>query len=173
MVNFKEDLARVRAFLFDVDGVFSSTKAILHPSGEVMRTVNIKDGFAVFYTIRKGYPVGIISGGDSNSVRQRFSKLGMTDIYLESKNKLADLNHFMRKYNLLPENILYMGDDLPDYEVMKAVGFPTCPTDAVEEIRAISSYISDKAGGEGCVRDVIEQVLRLQGKWMDETALHW
>jgi 3-deoxy-D-manno-octulosonate 8-phosphate phosphatase (KDO 8-P phosphatase) len=173
MSNFKEDLARVKAFIFDVDGVFSSTKVLLHPSGEIMRTMNIKDGFAVFYTIRKGYPIGIISGGNTHSVRIRFTNLGITDIYLESSNKIVDFNDFIRKYDLLPENILYMGDDLPDFEVMKMVGFPTCPSDAVEEIKAISSYISDKAGGEGCVRDVIEQVLRLQGKWMDDDAFHW
>jgi len=163
----------VKAFIFDVDGVFSSTKAMLHPSGEVMRTINIKDGYAVFYTLRKGYPIGIISGGDTGSVRIRFTRLGITDIYLESTNKLLDFKNFIRKYDLLPENVLYMGDDLPDYEVMKVVGFPTCPSDAVEEIKSISSYISDKAGGEGCVRDVIEQVMRLQGKWMNDDAFNW
>jgi len=173
MINFKEDLAKIKAFLFDVDGVFSSAKVMLHPSGEIMRTMNIKDGFAIFYTLRKGYPIGIISGANTVSVRLRFTRLGITDIYFESKNKLVDYNHFIQKYDLQPEQVLYMGDDLPDYEVMKAVGFPACPSDAVEEIKAICSYISDKAGGEGCVRDVIEQVLRLQGKWMDEEAFHW
>ena len=173
MSNFKEDLARVKAFIFDVDGVFSSSKVMLHPSGEIMRTMNIKDGYAVFYTIRKGYPIGIISGGNTESVRIRFTNLGINDIYLESTNKTVAFKNFLNKYDLLPENILYMGDDLPDFEVMKQVGFPTCPSDAVEEIKAISFYISDKAGGEGCVRDVIEQVLRLQGKWMDEDAFHW
>ena len=173
MINFKEDLAKIKAFLFDVDGVFSSAKVMLHPSGEIMRTMNIKDGFAIFYTLRKGYPIGIISGANTVSVRLRFTRLGITEIYFESKNKLVDYNHFIQKYDLQPEQVLYMGDDLPDYEVMKAVGFPACPSDAVEEIKAISSYISDKAGGEGCVRDVIEQVLRLQGKWMDEEAFHW
>lgn len=173
MSNFKEDLAKVKAFVFDVDGVFSSAKVLLHPSGEMMRTMNIKDGYAVFYTLRKGYPIGIISGGYSESIRIRFSRLGMTDLFLKSSNKLQDIKVFLTKYDLLPENILYMGDDLPDYEVMKMVGCPTCPSDAVEEIKAISTYISDRAGGEGCVRDVIEQVLRLQGKWMDDDAFNW
>lgn len=173
MSNFKEDLARVKAFIFDVDGVFSSSRFMLHPSGEIMRTMNIKDGYAVFYTIRKGYPIGIISGGNSKSVRTRFTNLGITDLYFESTNKMEALKDFLNKYDLLPENILYMGDDLPDFEVMKHVGFPTCPSDAVEEIKVISSYISDKPGGEGCVRDVIEQVLRLQGKWMNDDAFHW
>jgi 3-deoxy-D-manno-octulosonate 8-phosphate phosphatase (KDO 8-P phosphatase) len=173
MGNLKEDLVKVRAFAFDVDGVFASSKILLHPSGDMLRTMNIKDGYALFNTVRKGYPVGIISGGYSESVRLRFSNLGMTDIYLRSSNKLVDIRHFMNKYDLQPENILYMGDDLPDYEVMKLIGFPTCPCDAVEEIKAISVYISDKPGGEGCVRDVIEQVLRLQGKWLDDDSYHW
>ena len=173
MSNFKKNLIKVKAFVFDVDGVFSNSKVLLHPSGDMMRTMNIKDGYALFYTIRKGYPVGIISGGNSESVKTRFSRLGIADIYLKSTNKLKNLKDFMSKYDLQPENILYMGDDLPDYEVMKLVGFPTCPIDAVEEIKEISLYISDKAGGEGCVRDVIEQVLKLQGKWMDEDAFNW
>ena len=173
MANFKKNLIKVKAFVFDVDGVFSNSKVLLHPSGDMMRTMNIKDGYALFYTIRKGYPIGIISGGNSESVKTRFSRLGVADIYLKSTNKLKNLKDFMSKYNLQPENLLYMGDDLPDYEVMKLVGFPTCPIDAVEEIKEISVYISDKAGGEGCVRDVIEQVLKLQGKWMDEDAFNW
>ncbi len=173
MSNFKENLAKVKAFVFDVDGVFASSKVFLHPSGDMMRTMNIKDGYAVFYAIRKKYIICIISGGKSESVRLRFHNLGVTDVYLGSHNKLNDFKDFMFKYHLEPENILYMGDDLPDYEVMKMVGVPTCPSDAVEEIKAISSYISDKAGGEGCVRDVMEQVLRLQGKWMDDDAFSW
>jgi 3-deoxy-D-manno-octulosonate 8-phosphate phosphatase (KDO 8-P phosphatase) len=173
MSNFKENLAKVKAFVFDVDGVFASSKVILHPSGDMMRTMNIKDGYAVFYTLSKGYLIAIISGGTSESVRMRFQKLGVTDVYLGSGNKMKDFKDFVTKHDLDPGNILYMGDDIPDYEVMKLVGVPTCPSDAVEEIKAISAYISDKAGGEGCVRDVIEQVLRLQGKWMDGTAFTW
>lgn len=173
MSNFKEDLTKVKAFVFDVDGVFASSKVILHPSGDLMRTMNIKDGYAVFYTVKRDYIICIISGGTSESVRARFQKLGVTDIYLGSRNKAEDFRDFLFKYDLKAENVLYMGDDLPDYEVMQMVGVPTCPSDAVEEIRAISSYISDKAGGEGCVRDVIEQVLRLQGKWMDGEAFNW
>ncbi len=173
MSNFKEDLTKVKAFAFDVDGVFASSKVILHPSGDLMRTMNIKDGYAVFYTIKRDYLICIISGGTSESVRARFQKLGVTDIYLGSRNKADDFRDFLFKYDLKAENVLYMGDDLPDYEVMQMVGIPTCPSDAVEEIKSISSYISDKAGGEGCVRDVIEQVLRLQGKWMDGEAFNW
>jgi 3-deoxy-D-manno-octulosonate 8-phosphate phosphatase (KDO 8-P phosphatase) len=125
------------------------------------------------YAIRKGYPIGIITGGNSEVVETRFRNLGITDIYLRSRNKQEDMKDFLSKHELKLENILYMGDDLPDYRVMQKVGFPTCPADAVEEIKSISIYISDKPGGEGCVRDVIEQVLRLQGRWMEPDAFTW
>ena len=138
-----------------------------------MRSMNIKDGFAIQYAVRKGYPICIITGGNSEAVAQRFRNLGVTDIYLKSKDKVENLNDFISKYDLDKDNVLYMGDDLPDYPVMKEAGFPTCPSDAVEEIKAISMYISDKAGGEGCVRDVIEQVLRLHGRWMEQDAFTW
>ena len=173
MSNFKEELRKVKAFVFDVDGVLSDAKMYMHPGSEIMRSVNIKDGYAIQYAIRKGYPVCIITGGNSEAVEKRFRNLGVTDIYLKSRDKTEDLKDFLSKCGLTSENILYMGDDLPDYPVMKEVGFPTCPSDAVEEIKSISIYISDKSGGEGCVRDVIEQVLRLQGKWMEPDAFTW
>lgn len=171
--NIKEDLKKVKAFLFDVDGVFSSPEILLHPSGELMRTMNIRDGYALQYAIKKNYPVGIITGGNTESVKMRFQKLGVNDIYMMSYNKMADFMDFITKYNLTPDDILYMGDDIPDYEVMKKAGFPACPADAVEEIKAVSRYISDKSGGQGCVRDIIEQVLRLHGKWMENDASFW
>lgn len=173
MTNFKEELSKVQAFVFDVDGVLSNAKVYLHPGGELMRSANIKDGYAIQYAIRKGYPICIITGGNSEAVRDRFKTLGVKHIYLRSRNKIDDLEDFLSGFEFGAENILYMGDDLPDYRVMKMVGFPTCPSDAVEDIKSISVYISDKPGGEGCVRDVIEQVLRLQGKWMDEDAFTW
>lgn len=173
MTNFKEELGRVRAFIFDVDGVLSDAKIYLHPQGELMRSMNIRDGYAIQYAVRKGYPVAIITGGNSDNIKLRFSHLGVTDIYLKSKNKVTDLQDFLNKYGLTPDQVLYMGDDLPDYEVMKLVGFPTCPADADSEIKALSKYISAKNGGDGCARDVIEQVLRLQAKWMEEDAFHW
>jgi 3-deoxy-D-manno-octulosonate 8-phosphate phosphatase (KDO 8-P phosphatase) len=173
MTNFKESLRNVKAFVFDVDGVFTDGTVFLDPGGEMVRSMNIKDGYAVQYCIKKGYPVGIISGGNSESVRTRFQRLGVTDIYLKSHNKMADFEDFMFKYNLLAEQILYMGDDIPDHEVMNRAGVPTCPADAAQEIKNISTYISDKNGGQGCVRDVIEQVLRLHGNWMAEEAFHW
>ncbi|MEA3318057.1 MAG: HAD-IIIA family hydrolase [Bacteroidota bacterium] len=167
MTNFKEDLQKIKAFVFDVDGVFTNGKLYLHPDGDYMRAVDIKDGYIVQYAIKQGYPIAIITGGSSDAVRERFKKLGLTDIYLNSSDKLNDFEDFHFKYGLNPDEILYMGDDIPDLEVMNNVGVPTCPANAVEEIKSISKYISTYNGGEGCVRDVIEQVLRLQGKWGD------
>ena len=173
MTNFKEELSKVKAFVFDVDGVLSDSKITLHPEEGLMRSMNIKDGYAIQYAIRKGYHLAIITGGNSENVKMRFSSLGVKDIYIKSRNKMDDLGDFMDRYGIGAGEILYMGDDLPDYEVMKQVGFPTCPADADSEIKEISVYISEKKGGEGCVRDVIEQVLRLQGKWMQHDAFHW
>jgi 3-deoxy-D-manno-octulosonate 8-phosphate phosphatase (KDO 8-P phosphatase) len=164
MDNFKERLKDIKAFVFDVDGVFSNN-VILSTDGDLMRFMNVKDGFAVKTAIQKGFIVAIITGGNSVSVKQRFNLLGVTDIYLSSSDKVDDYKDFYMKYNLKPEEILYMGDDIPDYEPMKMSGLATCPADAVEEIQGISHYISDREGGEGCVRDVIEQVMRAQGKW--------
>lgn len=171
-VNFKEFLNQVKAFAFDVDGVFSNN-VLVHPSGELLRTMNIKDGFAVQYAIKLGYPIAIITGGNSESVRTRFKNLGLTDIYLKSHNKIQDFNDFLLRHQLESSQVLYMGDDLPDYEIMSGVGVPTCPSDAVEEIKNLSVYISHKPAGEGCVRDVIEQVLRVQGNWLHPEAFTW
>lgn len=173
MTNFKESLRNVKAFVFDVDGVFTDGTVYLDPGGEMVRSMNIKDGYAVQYCIKKGYPVGIISGGNSESVRERFRRLGITDIYLKSNNKMDDFKDFMFKYSLMAEQILYMGDDIPDHQIMSRVGVPTCPADAVQEIKMLSTYISDKNGGQGCVRDVVEQVMKLHGTWMSEEAFQW
>ena len=166
MDNFKERLKDIKAFVFDVDGVFSAN-VFLQPDGDMLRSMNTKDGYALQYALKEqGFLAGIITGGYSDSIKKRFNGLGTTDVYIKSLNKLDDFEDFMYKYDLKPEQIVYMGDDLPDYEVMKMVGIPTCPADAAEEIKAISVYISDKKGGDGCVRDIIEQVLRAQGKWV-------
>lgn len=173
MANLKEHLNSIKAFAFDVDGVFSDSIVMLHPNGELMRTMNIKDGYAIQLAVKKNYPIAIITGGNSESVKTRFVNLGVTDVYLKSYNKMEDLTDFCAKYDLEFSDILYMGDDMPDYDVMKNVGFPVCPADAAYEIQEISKYISSKKGGMGCVRDVIEQVLKLQGKWMDGYAFQW
>ncbi len=164
MDNFKERLKDIKAFVFDVDGVFSQNM-VLHTDGELTRHMNVKDGFAVKTAVDKGFIVCIISGGTSESVRIRFKGLGVTDIYLGSNNKIDDYKDFYMKYSIKPENILYMGDDIPDYAPMKSSGLATCPADAVEEIQNIAHYISDKDGGKGCIRDVIEQVMRAQKVW--------
>lgn len=165
MNYFKEELRRIRAFVFDVDGVISPNEVVLHPSGDMMRKVSTRDGFAIQMALKKGFKVAIITGARSESIRKRFSDLGVSSVYLASVDKVADLKDFMDKESVLPDQILYMGDDLPDYEVMKMVGIPGCPNDAVPDIQAISQYISNLSGGAGCVRDIIEQVLRAQGYW--------
>jgi 3-deoxy-D-manno-octulosonate 8-phosphate phosphatase (KDO 8-P phosphatase) len=173
MTNFKEDLQQVKAFAFDVDGVLSSPKVYVHSDGDLVRTMNTKDGYAIQYAVKRGYPVAIITGGKSESVALRFKNLGLQDIYLGSANKVSDFEDFVTKYGFKAEDVLYMGDDLPDYHVMQNAGVACCPSDAVEEIKAISHYISHLSGGEGCVRYVIEQVLRLHGRWMDGEAFVW
>ncbi len=171
--NFKELLPNVEAIIFDVDGVLSSQHLTLAPDGTPNRTVNIKDGYALHNALKRGFKIAIITGGDSEAVYTRFSKLGMTDIYMKSAVKMVDFNDYIKKHNLNPENIMYMGDDIPDFPVMKAVGIPVCPLDAAPEIKSISKYISDKRGGDGCARDVIEQVMKAQGLWMDDDAFGW
>ncbi len=173
MTNFKEGLRDIKAFAFDVDGVLSSPKVYLHPSGELIRTMNTKDGYALQHAVKRGYPIAIITGGTTGSVALRFKALGITDIYLGSQNKETDLEDFLAKYGLKAEDVLYMGDDLPDYHVMRKAGIPCCPADAVEEIKSVAHYISPLSGGEGCVRDVVEQVLRLHGRWVDGEPLIW
>ena len=162
---FKDELRHVKAFAFDVDGVFTDGRIFLHPSGEMLRTSHMRDGYAVQLAIKKGFPIAIISGGKSESLRARFQGLGITDVYLGSLDKMNDFSDFYFKYSLAPEDILYMGDDVPDYEVLQKAGMSCCPADASSQIKGIVKYISPFKGGEGCVRDVIEQVLRVQNHW--------
>jgi len=173
MANFKEDLVRVKAFIFDIDGVLSLQTINLNSFGLPSRTVNLRDGYALQLAVKKGYHIGIISGSRSKEYQKRLKFLGINDIYLRSRHKIEDFNHFLKKHNLDKSDVLFMGDDIPDYVVMKEVGIPVCPSDADSEIKQVSSYISDKKGGEGCVRDVIEQVLRLHNNWMDSDAFSW
>jgi 3-deoxy-D-manno-octulosonate 8-phosphate phosphatase (KDO 8-P phosphatase) len=173
MANFKEDLANVKAFVFDIDGVLSTQTIPLNVFGIPNRTVNLRDGYALQLAVKKGYHIGIISGSSSKEYMKRLRLLGVKDVYLSSRSKLEDFNDFLKKHNLERTNVLFMGDDIPDYEVMKEAGLPVCPSDADSEIRQVAAYVSDKKGGEGCVRDVIEQVLRLHNKWMDTDAFTW
>jgi len=170
MEFFKNKLKKIKAFIFDVDGVLSRQFVSLSEDGELIRTSCAKDGYAIMYCIKKGYVVAIISGGGAPGIAERYTKLGIKDIYLKQENKLEALTELMEKYNLKKEEILYMGDDIPDYTCMQQIGVPVCPKDACEEIKAISDYISDADGGNGCVRDVMSQTLRVQGKWADTSC---
>lgn len=168
MSNFKEDLRKVKAFVFDVDGVFTDGSLYCMGDGEQVRKMNAKDGFAVKHAMSKGYPVGIISAGSHNEgTKKRLSYLGIEDMYMGSFKKTDSIIDFSKKHNIALDSILYMGDDIPDYPVLKLVGVPTCPGDAAVEIKQISKYISNIDGGQGCVRDVVEQVLRAQGNWVE------
>lgn len=166
--SYKEYLNQITTFIFDVDGVLTDGNVMVHTDGQLLRTMNIKDGYALKTAVDNGFNVCIISGGTNEGVRQRLRGLGITDIYLGAHHKVDQLDEYMDVYNIKPENVLYMGDDIPDLPVMEMIGLPTCPQDAVPEIKAISKYVSNKKGGKGCVRDVIEQVLKVQGKWMNQ-----
>lgn len=172
MINY--DLTKIKAVVFDVDGVLSAETILLYPNGEPMRSANMKDGYALQYAVRSGLIVAIITGGKTEAVRKRFEGLGINDVYLGSSVKIREYESLKNKYGLKDEEILYMGDDIPDYEVMCLCGCPCCPADAAQEIKNVSVYISHRDGGDGCGRDVIEQVLRAQGKWMlNKNAFRW
>lgn len=173
MPNCKTLFSRIKAFAFDVDGVFTNGQVYLLPGNEFIRAIDIKDGYAVQYCVKLGIPIGIISGGKSEEVALRFRKLGVTDIYMGSSNKWESFEDFCMKYGLMYDDVLYMGDDIPDYEIMQKAGLPACPSDAVTEIKQLARYISDKGGGMGCVRDVIEQALRVQDKWLGKGSFEW
>ncbi len=173
MTNFKEALSGVKAFIFDIDGVLSLQTISLNSFGVPGRSVNLRDGYALQLAVKKGYSVGVISGCKSKEYKHRLKTLGVTDVYLGCASKSESFVNFLKKHKIDPENVLYMGDDIPDYKVMKMAGIPVCPADADSEIKQISLYISDKNGGQGCVRDVIEQVLRLHDNWMDNDAFTW
>ncbi len=164
--SYKEYLQHITTFIFDVDGVLTDGTIKVTTTGELFRTMNIKDGYALKTAVEMGYNVCVISGGTNEGVRLRLRGLGITDIYLGAHNKTETLDEYLDIYNLKRENVLYMGDDLPDFYIMQQVGLPCCPQDAVQEIKAISKYISHKKGGKGCVREVIEQVMKVQGKWL-------
>lgn len=173
MSSINYDLKKIKAFVFDVDGVLSCDVIPLHPNGDPMRTVNIKDGYALQLAVKKGYQVAIITGGYTEAVEIRFSRLGITHIYMRSAVKIHDFTDFMKKTRLTPEEVMYAGDDIPDYEVMQQVGLPVAPADASPEIKSIAKYISHRNGGEGVARDIIEQTMKAQGHWMSDEAFGW
>ncbi len=163
--SYKEYLQHITTFIFDVDGVLTNGSLFISESGQLLRTMNVKDGYALKAAIQQGFKMCIISGGKNEGVKERLQALGIKDVYLGAHHKIEQLTTFLSENAVKPENVLYMGDDIPDLPVMNMVGLPTCPQDAVAEVKAIAKYISFKEGGKGCVRDVIEQVLKVQGKW--------
>lgn len=164
-LSYKQLLANITTFIFDVDGVLTNGMLTIMPDGELVRHMNVKDGYALKTALNKGFRVCIITGGTNEGVRSRLAALGIKEIYLGAHDKIKQYNELVKKYSLKAENIIYMGDDIPDYPVMQLVGLACCPNDAVPEIQQVSKYISYKKGGEGCVRDIIEQTLRVQNKW--------
>ncbi len=173
MSNYKEKLLKVNTFIFDYDGVLTDGTVVLLSSGDALRTANVKDGYALQLAVKKNFKVAIISGGYSESMLRRFESLKISDVFLGVDKKIEVYNEYLKNNNLLDENVLYMGDDIPDYEIMLKAGVPTCPCDAAEEIKSKATYISHLGGGKGAARDVIEQVLKVQGLWMNDDAYHW
>jgi 3-deoxy-D-manno-octulosonate 8-phosphate phosphatase (KDO 8-P phosphatase) len=165
-MNYKTKLKSIKAFVFDCDGVLTDGSVTLMPDGEQVRKMSTRDGYALQLAVKKGFIVAIITGGSSSAVKSRMTRLGVHDVYLACHDKVKALKEMMHIYSLNADDILYMGDDMPDYEVMQIVGLPTCPDNAAQEIKNLSDYVSHKGGGEGCVRDVIEQTMKVQGKWM-------
>lgn len=168
------DLNKIRAIIFDIDGVLSAETITLSADGVPLRTVNIKDGYAIQLAMKLGLRIIILTGATTPSVRVRYEGLGVEDIYLGCSVKIETYRQLLKQYDLTDEEVMYMGDDIPDLEIMRCVGCPVCPKDACPEIKGVSLYVSDRKGGYGCGRDVIEQVLRAQGKWvMNAKAFGW
>ena len=171
--NYKELLKNITTLIFDYDGVFTDGKIMITENGEQLRSANVKDGYALQLARKNGYRIAVISGGTSNAVVKRMNGLNIMDVFIKVDHKINVYNNYIRKNGLKREEVLFMGDDIPDLEIMKEVGVAVCPADAAEEIKAISNYISHMKGGEGCVRDIIEQVMKIQGKWLNNDAFKW
>ena len=172
MINY--DLNKIKAIIFDIDGVLSAETITLSPEGEPLRTVNIKDGYAIQLAVKLGLRIAIMTGAKTQAVRRRYEGLGVEDVYVGCSVKIKTYEEFLQKYGLADEEVIFMGDDIPDLEVMRRVGCPVCPKDACPEILEVSRYVSHLRGGYGCGRDVIEQTLRAQDKWqMNATAFGW
>ena len=163
--DYKTCLAQIKAFAFDVYGVFTNGMVLVSENGDLLRSYNAKDGHAIRAAVTSGYPVAIITGGSSATIEKRFLPLGVKDIYLKSFYKLPDFDDFCKRHQLLPHEVLFMGDDIPDIEIMEVCGLACCPADAVPEVKAVSTYISPLTGGNACVRDVIMRVMKVQGRW--------
>ncbi|ATP57230.1 3-deoxy-D-manno-octulosonate 8-phosphate phosphatase [Pedobacter ginsengisoli] len=165
---FLQKLKEITTLIFDVDGVLTNGDIIASDSGEFLRTFNIKDGYALQLAVKRGYLICIISGGKGLAMQRRFEGLGIAEVFLGVSDKVEVFSSLLTKYNLTASEVLYMGDDIPDLKVMQLAGLPTCPSDAVPEIKAISEYVSPYPGGKTAVRDIVEKVLKVQQKWFDE-----
>jgi 3-deoxy-D-manno-octulosonate 8-phosphate phosphatase (KDO 8-P phosphatase) len=163
---FLEKLKHIKAFVLDVDGVMTNGMLLVTESGEFLRQFNIKDGYALQLAVKRGFKIAVVSGARSKGVEHRLRGLGINDIYLGLDSKTAAYNEFIEKNGLMPQQVLFMGDDIPDLELMRMAGLAVCPADAVEEIKAVAHYISPKNGGDSCVRDIIEKVLKIQNLWI-------
>ena len=169
-MSYKKRLKNIKAFVFDVDGVFTDGSVYLIPEGNMCRVMNVLDGYAVVKAIKSGYKIGVITGGNDEMVKHRINYLGITDYYPKSSDKFSDFEDFKSKYNLQNDEILTMGDDLPDLKIMESSSIAACPENSVPEVKAIAHYISPIQGGKGAVRDVIEQVMKVQGKWLEDNT---
>jgi 3-deoxy-D-manno-octulosonate 8-phosphate phosphatase (KDO 8-P phosphatase) len=172
-MNLFDQLKTITTFIFDVDGVLTDGGVFVTDKGDHFRQFNIKDGYALQLAVKCGYHVCAISGANAESIRIRMNGLGVKDIYIGCKDKVETFNTYLSANHIDPKTVMYMGDDIPDLKVMQLAGLPVCPADAVEEIKTISTYISPVAGGKGCARDIIEKVLKIQGKWLDAEAYSW
>lgn len=170
-MNLLELFKSVTTLVFDVDGVLTDGTLTILPAGVMARKMNVKDGYALQLAVKKGYSVVIISGGNSDEVTDRLHKLGVAAVFMKVKDKSGILNNYLQEHNLSWNEVLYMGDDIPDLSVMKKAGLACCPSDAVQEIKEICAYISPLHGGYGCGRDVIEKVLKLRGDWNEDTHI--
>ncbi len=172
MISYKERLPSITTLIFDVDGVLTNGEVTL-ANGAVIRTLNSKDGYALQYAAKKGYQIFIITGGNSEDVKDRLERLGVIRVCLRASDKLTVYNELKKEFNFSDTETLYMGDDIPDLPVLRLAGLSSCPQDAAVEVKAACHYQSPLDGGKGCVRDVVEQVMRVQGTWMNEDAYHW
>jgi len=172
-MNYKEKLKKINTLIFDYDGVLTDGTVITTENGDQLRSGHVRDGYALHLALKKGYNIAVISGGTSDSISLRLKTLKLTDIFIRVSNKIEIFNQYIKQKNVDTSQVLYMGDDIPDYKVMQMVGLPVCPADAAEEIKSISKYISSYKGGHGCVRDIIEQLMKIQGTWMNDDAFEW
>ncbi len=172
-MNYKEVFKDITTVVLDVDGVLTNGDIILMPGMQPVRKMNAKDGYAMQLAVRNGIRMAIITGGRSPEVKERLNGLGITDVYLGASSKMESYEDLKMCYDLKDEEILYMGDDLPDYDIMKIVGLAAAPQDAAPEIKSVADYVSPIDGGRGCVRDVLEQLLKIHGKWARHEDRTW